>query len=88
MSIDLMTGETQYGDEYTIACTWTAEAAQERDDRGAEFVSRHQVFTEDDRPKYLDMIRLGDSGEWEQIRSVTGWDMAMFSDTPDFKLVT
>ena len=110
-----MTGATVYGDEYEIACNWIAESKQERDDQGAEFVSRHIIFTEDPRPKYLDMIRLsgfgiafmsGSSEEqsgseveyagseilsgsgWEEIRAKTSWDMALFNDSMDFKLVT
>lgn len=88
LGIDLMSGATEYGPEFTIACNWIAESKQERDDQGAEFVSRHIIYTEDDRPKYLDMIRLGESSQWEEIRAKTGWDMEMFNDSMDFKLVT
>lgn len=91
---DQNTGETIYGAEYTIACNWTAESKVEIDRGGQsgaigqEFVSQHIIYCEDARPKYMDMIALGDSDEFEQIRSVTGWDMNMFSDSMDFKLVT
>ncbi len=81
-------GGATYGEEYEIACNWIAEASQARDNSGAEFVGRHTIYTEDARPKYLDMIQLGGAGEWEEIRSRTSWDMAMFNDTMDFKLVT
>lgn len=86
--IDLMSGVTSYGAEYEIACTWTAKAEQMRDDNGAEFVSKHEIFTEDSRPKCLDLIKLNGFDRWEEIRSKTGWDMSFFGETPDFKLVT
>ena len=94
MSLDLMSGQSVYGEEYEIACNWTAESKPERESgglsgsRGAEFISQHIIYTEDTRPKYLDMIKLGNRDDWEEIRSVTEWDMEMFNDTPDFKLVT
>ena len=47
-------GGASYGPEYTIACTWTAVSQQQRDDNGAEFVSRFEIFTEDARPKMLE----------------------------------
>jgi hypothetical protein len=81
-------GDATYGPEYEIACTWVAEASQSRDNSGAEFVGRHTIYTEDPRPGYLDMIQLAASGEWEQIRSKTSYDMSMFKDSTDFKLVT
>lgn len=81
-------GGKTYGTEYEIACTFIAEASQARDSNGAEFVGKHTVYTEDARPGYLDMIRLGGMDEWEEIRSRTAWDMEMFGDTMDFKLVT
>lgn len=88
VSIDLMSGQTIYGEPYEIACTWAAKSEQARDERGAEFVSRHQVYTEDKRPKYLDMIQFDGSDGWEEIRSVTSWDMSFFGEEPDFLLVT
>ncbi len=87
-SINLQTGETVYGEEYEIACTWTAESQQERDNDGAEFVGRFTIYTEDDRPKYLDLIRLSGSDEWQEIRSKTYWDMSFFGEAPDYRLVT
>lgn len=94
VSIDMMTGATTYGAEYTIDCTWEAKAEQVREiggqggARGAEFTSRHQIYTEDARPKYLDLIQLNGSTEWEEIRSATQWDMSFFGETPDYLLVT
>lgn len=86
--IDLMTGVTTYGDEYEIACTWTAEGNQERSNDGAEFVSRFTIYTEDSRPKYLDMIQLAGDDEWQEIRAHTWWDMSFFGELPDYRLVT
>jgi len=94
VSLDQMSGQSVYGDEFEIACNWTAESKPERESggmsgsRGAEFISQHIIYTEDARPKYLDMIKLGGRDDWEEIRSVTVWEMAMFGDTPDYKLVT
>jgi hypothetical protein len=114
VSLDLVTGVTVYGAPYPIACTWIAEARQMRSMDGAEFVSSHIVFTEDERPKFLDRIALAfdlpeggfDAGsfsvedfdlnafalDWggvaEEIRAKTQYDMMMFADVPDYKLVT
>ena len=94
VSLNMETGQSIYGDEFTIACNWTAESKPERESggqsgaRGAEFISQHIIYTEDARPKYLDLIQLANHTDWEEIRSVTEWDMAMFKDTPDYKLVT
>lgn len=86
--MDDWTGATVYGDEYEIACGWIADSTQQRDQTGAEFISRHIVYTEDARPKYLDLVQLAGQEEWQEIRSRTEWEMNAFNDTPDFKLVT
>ncbi len=83
-----LTGAGVYGAEYTIACTWSAEASQQRGNDGAEFVARHVIYTEDLRPQFLDMIQFQGSNGWEEIRSTTTWDMSPFSDVPDRKLIT
>lgn len=94
VEINMDTGKTTYGDEYEIACTWEAKSEMVREiggqggSRGAEFVSRHMIYTEDKRPKYLDMIMFDGSDGWEEIRSVTNWDMSFFNEEPDFLLVT
>lgn len=91
---DSWTGQTTYGDPYTIACTWTSVDLQERGvggqsgAQGHERLLKHEVYTEDSRPKYLDLIQLTGHEDWETIRSRTEWDMSMFGDTPDFKLLT
>lgn len=77
-----------YGPEYTIACTWTAEAQQVTSNDGAQFVSRYTFWTEDARPKFLDQIRRSGAADWEEVRAHTQWDMSMFQDVPDYKLVT
>lgn len=83
-------GGITYGTPYQIACTWTAEAKEYRDSRGAEFVSAYVIYTEDVRPAYRDQILINTPGApWQEIRARTDWDMSMFDgDTPDFKLVT
>lgn len=88
VNIDLMTGQSVYGEPFTIACTWIAEAQQMRDGNGAEFVSRYLIFTEDPRPKYLDMIQLRGHDEWQEVRAVTEWDMSFFGEIPDYRLAT
>lgn len=85
---DAWSKEPIYGAEYQIYCTWIAESNQQVDAVGREFVSRHVIFTEDSRPKYQDLIMIPDVTDWEVVRSVTQWDMAAFSDIPDYKLVT
>lgn len=89
-------GTNTYGEPYEIACTWTAAAEQVRETggqggvRGAEFVAKHLIFTEDKRPKYLDLIQLNGHADWEEIRAVTEWDMSSLGepDSPDFRLAT
>ena len=88
VKIDLKTQAMIYGDEYEIACTWIAKGEQMRDSDGAEFVSRHQIFTEDKRPKFLDLVSFDGSNGWEEIRTVLGYDMSFFNEEPDFTLVT
>lgn len=94
MGVDDWGGGAIYGPEYLIACTWSIEATQFRDSNGAEFVSRNIVYTEDLRPKRLDMIRLRSSvdpdafTQWEEIRDRTEWDMSFFTEVPDVRLVT
>ena len=94
VAVDLMSGKTTYGDPFDIACTWAASNEMEREAggqsgaHGAEFVSRHVIYTEDPRPKYLDLIQFEGSDGWEQIRARTSWDMSLFGETPDFRLVT
>lgn len=88
VGIDDWTGQSSYGEEYEIACTWSAETEQQRSADGAEFVSRHVIYTEDRRPKRLDLISFDGSDGWEEIRDRTEWDMSPFGDTPDVKLIT
>lgn len=91
ISVDQWSGETVYSEPYEINCTWSAKAQEERDDNGQEFVSKNEIFTEDERPKHLDLILLNGQDEatdWQEIRSVTSWDMSFFGEVPDYKLVT
>lgn len=88
------TGGITYGEEYEIACSWSADAKQFREaqapaGRSEEFVSAYIIYTEDPRPKYRDMILINyPDAPWQEIRAHMNWDMAMFADSPDFKLVT
>lgn len=88
LSLDMMTGVKVYGEPYEIACTWVAKSAQTRDNDGQEFVSRFEVYTEDDRPQYLDLILLSGDDEWQEVRARTHWDMSFFGEKPDYLLVT
>lgn len=87
---DLENGGINYGDEYTIACTWAAESKEMRDATGAEFVSSYIIWSEDPRPKHRDLILLNTVAptDWQEIRSHMEWDMQMFDDVPDFRTVT
>lgn len=88
---DSWSGEETYGQEYEILATWEASSQQVRDSDGAEFVSRHIVYTQDLRPKKLDLVRPKVSTTWtgwEEVRDRTEWDMSFFGETPDAKLVT
>lgn len=83
------TNQNVYGTPFTILCNYTAAAEQRRDEKGQEFVSRYLIYTEDERPKYLDKITLDNPDALPQeIRSRTIWDMALFGDIPDYLLVT
>lgn len=89
VSRDPLTGANQYGPEYTIFCTWEAGGnATMTAQNGDEFIAKHIIYTEDAGPRVRDMIRIGGRAQWEEIRSVTEWDMSMFADVPDFKLAT
>ncbi len=85
-------GTNTYGEPFEIACAWTAAAEQVREStpNGAEFVAKHLIFTEDKRPKYLDLIQMNGHTDWEEIRAVTEWDMSSLDepDSPDFRLAT
>lgn len=88
ISIDQWSGETTYGEEFEIACTWTAKSEQMRDDKGKEFVTKNIIYTEDARPKHLDLIRLNGKDDFQEIRAVNEFDMSFFSELPDYELVT
>lgn len=87
-------GGPAFGEQYQIACTWTAESKLETGlggqsgSRGQEFVSRHTIYTEDPRPQYGDELIFEGSDGWEKIRSRTNWDMSFFGQIPDYKLIT
>lgn len=81
-------GNPEYGIEYEISCTWGANAKQAAANAGREFLVKNTIWTEDARPKYLDMIQLNGHSEWEEIRDRQEWDMSPFSDVPDYVLIT
>lgn len=84
-----MTGQTQYGEPYEIACTWIADGKQYKDSQGKEFVSNYTIFTEDGRPRINDQVLINSVGApWQQILQRLEWDTSFFDDTPDYKLVT
>lgn len=94
MGEDGENGGVTYGTPYEIACTWLAESKEFREagapaGRGVEFISTFVIYTEDPRPRYLDQILINEpDSPWQTIRLRLAYDMAMFNDTPDYKLVT
>lgn len=79
----------EYGEPYEIACTWIAEAKEYAANNGiASFISTFTFFTEDPRPKYRDLIARNGFDEAQEILLALQWDMSMFQDVPDYKLVT
>lgn len=87
---DSYTQEIAYGEPYEIACTWAAESKEMAAADGTEFVSAYIIWSEDARPKHLDLIKLNTVAEtdWQEIRSHMEWDMSMFADVPDYRTVT
>ena len=78
-----------YGEPYEIMCDFAAASEQHRDEKGNEFTSKYLIYTEDERPKYLDEITLIFPGTRPQeIRAKTAWPMSAFTDIPDYLLVT
>lgn len=90
VSEDTFNGEIVYGDEFEIACTWAAESKEMRDATGAEFVSSYIIWSEDNRPKHRDLIKLNTTAptDWQEIRSHMEWDCSFFGELPDFRTVT
>lgn len=84
-------GESTFGPEFTIACTWGTNGKQERNaagSSGAELTDADVIYTEDPRPKRLDRIRLNGYTEFQEIRERVQWDMSFFGETPDYRLTT
>ena len=87
-------GQPEYGDTYEIACTWGANGkqvvagAEQRGSSGREYVVKNTIYTEDARPKYLDMIQLNGRDDWEEIRDITEYDMSFFGEVPDYMILT
>lgn len=56
VSYDAMTQEIKYGPEYEIACNWKGGPVQARSNIGDEYVGSYEVYHEDPRTKYLDVV--------------------------------
>lgn len=86
---DQRSGATTYGAEFDILCGVVGATDQDRVSVGGqEMLAKHVIYTEDARPKYLDLIKFDGSDGWEEIRHKTFWEMAAFNDVPDYKLMT
>ena len=86
---DQRTGATSYGVEFDILCGVVGVSDQDRVSVGGqEMLAKHVIYTEDARPKCLDLIKFDGSDGWEEIRHKTFWEMSAFNDTPDYKLLT
>lgn len=81
-------GKSTYGEPYEIKCTWRAKAQQGVTPAGVQFITNSLIYTEDPRPKYLDMIQLNGSDKQDEIKGVGKDDMSMFAMAPDFILMT
>lgn len=75
---DEWSGAASFGPPEPVACDYGAESKTMRDARGAEFVVRHEIFTERADIKAGDMIMIGAStaadplaAGAEEVRSVT-----------------
>ena len=94
VSIDGVTGATNYGTPYTIKCNVTAITSSAIKATGGidgdEWIGTHTIYTEDDRPRKGDLISFDGSDGAQIIRDRTFWSMTAFgaTETPDFKLIT
>jgi len=88
--INLETQTPEYGEEYEILCDYIGSSEQARSNDGAEFITRHTIYTEDKRPKFLDLILLPGTDDWQEVRSHTEYPMGAFDepDSPDFRMFT
>lgn len=87
VSRDDFDGETTYGTEYEIACTFIGKVESRIDDIGNEYISRTVIWTEDERPKRLDLIKLNGESLYHEIRNRTRYDMSFFGENDDYELV-
>lgn len=85
----------QYGEEYEIACTWSAPkdikqaAGGMSGANGLENQFKFEIYTEDKRPQQNDLICINNGdNDWQEILYRMDWDMSFFGETPDYKLVT
>jgi len=81
-------GKSIYGEEFEIKCTWSAAKEEKRNNSqlGLEIVTKFEIFTEDDRPKKLDLIKIATSDVWEEVVNRIEFDMSFFNEAPDYKI--
>lgn len=92
-----------YGQPYLIDCAWQLVCGGASNANGYEESETIIVFTEmlhnmeqQPVPKAGDYIAVGDTtGESNPLRAggnkitgITTWDMSLFNDTPDYKIIT
>ena len=82
-------GDVVYGEPYSLMADYAADSELTTASTGEQFVSRHVIYCEDERPKVGDLIYIPLVDEWQEIKAITAWPMGAFGDPkPDFKLVT
>lgn len=91
LGTDTENGGAQWGEEYTIECTWRAPQGEARtkiaDSQGRDVIPLWEVFTEDVRPRIHDQIRLNSTlPEFREILDRNEDDMSMFNEPPSFSL--
>lgn len=95
LGIEEWTGKKLYGEPYEIACTWAIDGLQRESGQGgggvlsgSERVITNVIYTEDLRPKELDLISLADSNSFNEIKKRVEYDMSFFDEIPDVVLTT
>ncbi|MDS1650675.1 hypothetical protein [Escherichia coli] len=100
---DDWTNSDVYGEPYLIDCAWQFVDGGASNGNGYEESETIIVFTEmlhgmeqQPIPKAGDYIALGDTTKennplhagGNKITGITTWDMSLFNDTPDYKIIT
>lgn len=96
-------GTRTYGEPFLISCAWERTDGTATDSNGNEVSNTLTIFTEllynnqeTKIPLRGDMIATGDTTDQpdpllagaNEITGIVKWDMSMFNDTPDYKIVT